>query len=193
MKIWYRIFKIILSPIYKFYYNPKIYGKENLKIDGPLIIAGNHIHLMDQCNVIISTNKVITYLAKKEYFLNPKTRWFFKMVGCIPVDRSKKDENAKIKAINVLKNKGVIGIFPEGTRNKTNEKLLPFKYGAVKMAEYSDAYIVPFGITGTYKFRSKDLKVKFGKPFKVTDLSLTEANALLFNKVKDLIDELNNM
>ena len=95
--ICYRIFRFFLAPIYKFYYNPKIYNKEVLKTDGPLIIASNHIHLMDQCNVIISTNKIINYMAKKEYFDSVKTRWFFNLVGCIPVDRSKKDDNALIK------------------------------------------------------------------------------------------------
>ena len=156
----YKFLKIILKPIYKLYYNPKIYNKENLKVEGPIIIAGNHIHLMDQCNIIISTKRVVTYMAKKEYFDSPKTRWFFKLVGCIPVDRSKKDEQATEKALEVLNNGGAIGIFPEGTRNKTQEKLLPFKYGAVSMAQKTNATIIPFAVTGNYKFRSKNLKIK---------------------------------
>jgi len=187
---WYKFLKIFLKPIYKIYYNPKIYNKENLKVEGPIIIAGNHIHLMDQCNVIISTKRVITYMAKKEYFDSPKTKWFFKMVGCIPVDRGSKEDSSKEKAIKVLENKGAIGIFPEGTRNKTKEKLLPFKFGAVSMAQKTNATIIPYAITGEYKLRSKNLKVKFGTPFKIENMTLEEANNHLYEEISNLIDEL---
>ena len=122
-------------------------------------------------------------MAKREYFDNPRTRWFYKGVGCIPVDRSKKDTNATDNAIAVLNDGGAIGIFPEGTRNKTKEFLLPFKFGAVSMAKKTDAYIVPFGLTGDYKFRSKNLTIKYGKPFKVGDMDLEEANKKLYDTV----------
>ena len=187
---WYKFFKIILTPLYKIYYNPKIYNKEYLNIDGPIIIAGNHKHVMDQCNVIISTKRVITFMAKKEYFNSLKTRWFFKMVGCIPVDRTKKDESATEKALEILKNKKALGIFPEGTRNKTEEKLLPFKYGTVSMALKTNATIIPYAITGDYKFRSKNLRVKFGQPFKINGMTLNEANEKLYNTILKIINEL---
>lgn len=187
---WYKFLRIILSPIYKLYYNPKITGKENLNVEGPIIIAGNHIHIMDQCNVIISTKRVITYMAKKEYFDSWKTRWFFRLVGCIPVNRGSKEDTSKQKALEVLYNNGAIGIFPEGTRNKTKEKLLPFKFGTVSMAMKSKATIIPYAIKGEYKFRSKNLKVKFGEPFKVDGLSLEEANDKLYNTISKLLDEI---
>lgn len=118
----YKIGKSILAPIYKRYYKPVIIGSENIPNEGNAIIAGNHIHLYDQCNVIISTKRPIFYMAKKEYFDDSKTRWFFKGVGCIPVDRSKKDSEAVESAINVLKNKDLLGIFPEGTRNHPKDE-----------------------------------------------------------------------
>ena len=145
---------------------------------------------MDQCNVIISSKRVINYMAKKEYFDSFKTRRFFKLVGCIPVDRSKKDQNAKNSALEILNSGGAIGIFPEGTRNKTEEKLLPFKYGAVSMARETNATIIPVAVTGDYKFRSKSLKAKFGKPFKVGQMSLEIANNKLYNEISKMIDEL---
>ena len=192
--IGYKFFRFVLKPVYKFYYNPKIYNKEVLKgLESPLIFAGNHIHIMDQNNVIISTNKVITYMAKKEYFDSVKTRWFFKIVGCIPVDREGDATPATKKALEVLKNNGNIGIFPEGTRNKTKEKLLPFKFGTVSMANKTNATIVPYAIVGEYKFRSKTLKVKFGIPFKVENGDLEKANTHLRNTISDMIDELNEM
>ena len=183
----YKLGKYILGPIFKIYYNPKIIGKENIPKKGSLLIAGNHIHLYDQCSVIISTKRGIHYMAKREYFDNKKVAWFFKGSGCISVDRSRKDKDATDAALSVLKDGGVIGIFPEGTRNKTKEFLLPFKFGAVSLAKKTDSYILPFGVTGTYKFRSKDLTVRFGKPFKIGEMPLEEANEKLYNEIKDLM------
>ena len=181
----YKILKTILSPIFKVYYNPTIIGKENIPKTGRIIIAGNHKHLYDQCLTIIATKRPIHYMAKKEYF-DGKMAWFFKLVGCIPVDRNKKDNNATNKALEILKNNKALGIFPEGTRNKTNKILLPFKYGTVSLAQKTDSLIVPFAIVGDYKFRSKNLKIIFDKPFKVGK-NLEDANKKLEKTIKSLI------
>lgn len=183
----YRVGRFILGPIFRIYYNPKIIGKENIPLDGPILIVGNHKHLYDQCLTIIATKRGINYMAKKEYFDSKKTAWFFKNTGCISVDRSKHDDEAKSKAIEILNNGGAIGLFPEGTRNKTKEFLLPFKFGTVSMASKTGATIVPFGITGDYKFRSKDLTIRYGKPFKVGKMNLVDANEKLYNEVEKLM------
>ena len=125
-------------------------------------------------------------MAKKEYF-DGKMAWFFKMAGCIPVNRSIKDENAKKRALDILDKGQAIGLFPEGTRNRTKDFLLPFKFGAVSMAQKTDAYIVPVGITGDYKFRSKNLVTRIGKPFKVADMSLEDANDKLKKEISKLM------
>lgn len=181
----FRFLRFVLAPIFKLYYNPTIIGKENIPKEGSILIVGNHKHLMDQCLAIISTKRVIHYMAKKEYF-DGKFAWFFKLAGCIPVDRSKKDENAKSSGLEVLRNGEVLGLFPEGTRNRTENFLLPFKFGAVSMANKTDSYLVPFGITGDYKFRSKNLTIRFGKPFKACD-DLEKANKKLEEEVAKLM------
>ena len=182
----YRFSRVFLGAIFKFYYKPTLIGKENIPKEGPIVIACNHKHLYDQCLAIIATKRGIHYMAKKEYFDNKKVAWFFKAAGCIPVDRSKKDKNSVNLAMQVLNDKGAIGIFPEGTRNKTKEFLLPFKFGAVSLASKTDAYIVPCGLTGDYKFRSKNLTIRFGKPFKVGD-DLEKANDKLYKEIEKLM------
>lgn len=185
----YRIGRCLLGPIFKWYYHPTIIGKENIPKNGSILIVGNHKHLYDQCLTIIATARGIHYMAKKEYFDNKKVAWFFKGTGCISVDRQHKDEQAVNLALEVLKDGGAVGLFPEGTRNKTTEFLLPFKFGAVSMAQKTDSYLVPFGITGDYKFRSKNLTIRYGKPFKVTNMELEEANEKLYHAVETLMKE----
>ncbi len=184
---WYNFLKYPLGLIFKIYYPYQIINKKIIPETGPVIFCGNHVHLMDQCLVILASKRPIHYMAKIEYFRNLKTRWFFKMVGCIPVNREIHDENAKSKALEVLNKDLALGIFPEGTRNKTKEILLPFKFGAVSLAHKSDALIVPFAISGHYKFRSKDLKITFGEPFKVGKMSLEAANQKLYQTIYNIL------
>ena len=191
--IGYYICKILLAPIYWLLYRPKVVGKENVPKKGPVLFCGNHRHVLDQCPVLISTKLPVHYMAKKEYF-DSKFAWFFKMAGCISVNREIHDEEAKSRAINILKNGGAIGIFPEGTRNKTigteNEVLLlPFKFGAVSMAKKTGATIVPFGLMGDHKVGNHNLTLVFGKPFKVDNMDLEKANKLLFDKISNLCFE----
>lgn len=187
-ELGYKLLTPLMRFAFKLFYSPRIIGAEKIPADGSIVIAGNHKHVYDQCLTIIATKRVIHYMAKKEYFdgwLAP----LFRAVGCIPVDRSRKDFSSAMSALKVLKKGGAIGIFPEGTRNKTEEFLLRFKTGAVTMAKKTDSYIVPFGLTGDYKFRSKNLTVRYGEPFKVGDMSVEEANEKLRNEVERLMRE----
>lgn len=187
----------ILSPFVKLYfkliYHPTVYGKENIPKSGPIIVCGNHRHTHDQFNVMAVTNRVIHYLAKDEYFKG-KFAWFFKMACCIPVDRTIHDENAKKEARKVLEQGGALGIFPEGTRNKTigtkdEVVMLPFKFGAVSLAQKTGALIVPFATTGEYTGRKGKLTTRIGKPFSVKGMNLESANKLLREKILKLMQK----
>ena len=154
-------------------------------------MCGNHIHTHDQFNVMIVTRRVIHYMAKEEYF-EGKQAWFFKLVRCIKVDRKNHDDNAKEIALHILNKGGAVGLFPEGTRNKTKGTpdevdLLPFKFGAVSLASKTGAYIVPFGVSGEYTSKKGKLTTRIGKPFKVDGMSLEEANDVLRQKILKLM------
>ena len=189
--IAYKILMPIYGVFYRLRYRPTIIGKENIPKNGPIIMCGNHKHTRDQMNVMIVTKRVIHYMAKEEYF-EGKFAWFFKLAGCIKVDRRIHDEEAKRIALDYLNNGQAIGIFPEGTRNKTlgtkeEVDLLPFKYGAVSLAKKSNALIVPFGISGEYTGRKGNLVCKIGKPFSVKDMELEDANNLLRENILKLM------
>lgn len=189
----YKVVRFIGRPIYKIVFRPKYYGVDNIPSEGAVILAGNHTNNLDAAMMIGAPKRIVHMMAKKELFSNKISNRFFRSMGCISVNRSIHDENAKSEAIDVLKNNEVLGIFPEGTVNKTlykeNEQLiLPFKYGAVSFAKKTNAYIVPFAINGKYKIFSKDLKITFGKPYKVTG-DLESENEKLMNIVSKMILE----
>ena len=97
----------------------------------------------------------------------------FKKFGLIFVNRREKDKKSLTTAINYLNEDRVVLVFPEGTINRTNNVILPFKYGAVKMSSVTDSYITPFVITGKYKILRKSITITFLKPYKITsDLEL---------------------
>lgn len=187
-ELGYKLLTPLMRVAFRLYYNPKIIGADKLPADGAIIIAGNHKHVYDQCLTIMATKRVIHYMAKKKYF-DGKLAPLFRIAGCIPVDRSKRDFSSVMSAMKVLRKNGAVGIFPEGTRNKTDEFLLRFKSGTVAMAKKADAYIVPFGLTGDYKFRSKNLTIRYGEAFKVGDMSVEEANERLYREIEKLMLE----
>lgn len=186
--ILYKVLRPIITVLFKILYTPKIIGKENIKKEGKLILAGNHTNNFDCLLLISSTKRDIHFLAKSELFVGFK-KILFSNMGLIPVDRSKKNPKALLDACGYLKNNKLIGIFPEGTFGKN--ELLPFKQGAVKMAYETNTPIIPFSITGTYKLFSKDLKVVFGKPISINNSNLEIENEKLRDKVLKMVGENN--
>ena len=183
----YRILQPIFTIIFKIYYNPTIVNKEYIPINGRCVIAGNHKHALDPILVDVCTKRVVHTLAKKELHTG-KFGFFFKAIGTIPVDlHAKHNKEALNSAIDFLNDGCLINLSPEAKRNYTKEILLPFKFGAVVMANRTNSKIIPYSITGDYKFRSKNLKIVFGNPLDISKLSIEEANELLYKKVKELI------
>lgn len=169
----------------KFFYRVKYIGLENIPKREAVILAGNHTSYLDPLLLMSTTNRCIHFLAKIELFKGIK-KIFFQNVGIIPVDRKRKNPEAINLANKYLLDNKVIGIFPESTINKTKDIIMPFKYGAVKMAKETNCYIVPFSITNKYKLFKKSVTVCFDKPYKVTR-DIEKENKILEEKVINLI------
>ena len=168
---------------------PKIIGIEYIPKTGRVVLAGNHTNNLDSVMTAAINKRVVHFLAKDSLLKGPK-KLIFKNMGIIPVNRSIHDKDALSKAIDALNNEMVIGIFPEGTVNKTEKIILPFKIGAVKMASITSSQIVPFVITGSYKLFNNDLCIEFLNPIKIPkSTDLTEYNEKLMSIISEKLKE----
>lgn len=186
-RILYNFFKVIYTVLLKILYRPKVIGKENIPKDGALILAGNHRRAFDPVMVMMSTKRYVHYMAKEEVYFGLHGL-IFKALGVIKIYKNKSGNvKSVMEAERILNNGGTIGIFPEGTRNRTKEELQKFKHGTVVMAQRTNTNIVPFAIRGKYKVFNKDLTLEFGKPIDVTNMETEEANKYLKNEVLNLL------
>ena len=186
-KLLYKICKIIYTFLLKLLYRPKVIGKENIPKEGSLIFAGNHKNAIDPILVMSNTNRIVHYMAKEELFKGLHGL-LFKKIGLIKVYRDRLKNTISVSnAEKILKNSGTIGIFPEGTRNRTDKELLEFKSGAIKLAQSSNTKIIPFAIKGEYRLFRKGLRIEFGKLIDVGNMELVEANKYLKSEVLNLL------
>ena len=169
-KFFYSFVKPIVRFIIVLLFRPKVIGLDNIPKEGRVILAGNHTKWLDPVMLVAINKRQLHFLAKEELF-HGITKFIVLGMGCIPVNRKIHDKDALESAYKTLEIDNVIGIFPEGTINRTDDIIMPFKMGAVKMSEKTNSPIVPFGITGKYKLFGKNrIKIEFFKPFVVNDL-----------------------
>ena len=182
----YKFLKGICTFLMKIIFRPKVKGTENIPEKGAIIFAGNHIHAIDAPLVMTSTKRVVHYMGKEELFKGVHGKLLEKL-GAIKVYRGRSNPLAVIEAERVLQNNGTVGIFPEGTRNRTDKELLKFRHGAVAIALKTNSKIVPFAIRGRYKIFRKGLEIEFGKPLDIQGMEIEEANKYLENEVLKLL------
>jgi 1-acyl-sn-glycerol-3-phosphate acyltransferase len=130
-------------------------GRENIPRRGPVIVAANHLAVLDSFYLSLAARRQITFLAKREYFdkvgiAGGLQRWFFSALGQIPVDRrgGSTASPAIEAATQILERGGVWGIHPEGTRSPDG-RLYRGRTGAVRVAIDTGVPLVPVAITGT--------------------------------------------
>lgn len=184
-----RFLKVILY-IFLWIMYPTIYkGKRNIP-KGKAIFIGNHTSNADPIIVEMSAWKEKFYLVKKELYKNKFSSWFWSHMNTIPVDRGNTDLNAIKSSLRVLNKGKSLVIFPEGTRNKTEEELGEIKAGAVMLAIKSKSPIVPIWIKKKprlFCFNS----LRYGKPFtldqfydkKLDSETLNEAGKIIAEKL----------
>lgn len=181
----YKFLKIIYSSLLKILYKPKAHGTENVPEEGPIIFVGNHRYAFDPIVVMTHTSRIVHYMAKESLFKGIHGK-IFERIGLIKVHRNKNNLMAIIEAEEILKQGGAIGIFPEGTRNRTNQELLKFRHGAVAIAKETNSKIIPFAIKGKYRVFKKGLSIEFGEPVDISQMEIEEANDYIRNEVLNI-------
>ncbi len=171
--MFYYAVRAILWLLIKIFWRMEIIGIENLPENGGLIIASNHVSYLDPAVIAASLNRKVYFITKKEVFKNTFIGFILKNLNAFPVDRENVDILAFKKAINILREEKILGIFPEGTRSSDGE-LQELKLGTIKIAMKTGAPILPVGIIGTHKIYPRGIKfpilfkhkiiVKYGTP-----------------------------
>jgi 1-acyl-sn-glycerol-3-phosphate acyltransferase len=140
------ILKIILPLVMK----REISGGENLPVEGPIVLAANHLTNYDVFPIQVCLSRPLFFMAKVELHRNPLLDIWLRQMGAFPVERGQRDEWALAHARKVLDKNQVLAIFPEGTRSK-GKGLRPAKTGAARFAIYANCPIIPVTIRGTEK------------------------------------------
>jgi 1-acyl-sn-glycerol-3-phosphate acyltransferase len=157
--------KVVLTPVLRVTYRVRIEGREHLPTRGPVILAANHRSFLDSIFMPLVVGRRVTFVAKAEYFDDPKTAWFFRAVGQIPIRREggTASDGALSAATDVLESGGVFGIYPEGTRTRDG-----FTHrghtGVARLARRTGAPIIPVGLVGTDECQPTDKKLP--RPFR---------------------------
>lgn len=183
------ITKVLTSLVFKI----KCEGKENLPKEGAYIVSCNHLTSFDPLLLAVRSGRPIHFMAKYETFEKPFTRFFLTHLNSFPVKRGSSDKSSIEYAINLIKSGHVIGIFPEGTRNKEGGEPLKAKSGVALIAKATNSDVVPCSIYfGEKKGIRTPVTVRFGKLIKFEELGFTDgarSTAEIRNASRMIFDE----
>ena len=186
----YALIRLAILPLVKLIWRFRIAGKEHIPQDGPCVIAPNHKSFYDSFFVGLATPRHVRFMAKQELFEGRSAR-LLSALGAFPVKRGEADPEALETARMVLRDGGVLALFPEGTSHRDPDALRAPRRGAARLAIEAGAPIVPCAISGTerlfagYLPRPVRVQVAFAAPIPAADLEATpEAAAdLIENQV----------
>lgn len=151
----------------------RVHGEDRVPMSGGLILASNHIGLLDGPLLAVLTPRPVHALTKREMFEGRAAR-FLVRAGQIPVDRQHPDPAAVRTSLRVIRDGGAVGIFPEGTRDTGCFDL--FRPGAAYLALVTGVPVVPvtwFGTrapgaaSGAVPPRRTRIDVVYGEPWSV--------------------------
>lgn len=170
--VLYGFLRYALAPIVRKLWVKEVEGLEHIPKKGPFIFASNHESYFDFiCFWAVSPHS-IQYLAAEKFYKSKFWKPLMVATGQIKVERESKDKKGvHERAHYILKNEGVLGIYPEGTRSRTGEMGRAYT-GVTKFALQAKVPIVPVGMIGTYDIlpphknfpKFQKCKIKIEKP-----------------------------
>jgi 1-acyl-sn-glycerol-3-phosphate acyltransferase len=143
-----------------FGYSSRVFvvGRENAERAGGFLLASNHISHFDPLIISSVMRRKIDWMAMAEFFPMPIVGSFLRAVDAFPAERDRADRKTILTAIERLKNRRVVGVFPEGGIRDGTRSLLegaPLRAGAATLAHIAGVPIVPCVILGTDRLYAK--------------------------------------
>ncbi|MDE2290857.1 MAG: 1-acyl-sn-glycerol-3-phosphate acyltransferase [Elusimicrobia bacterium] len=141
-------------------------GLESVPREGPLLVAANHVSMIDPplVGLALSQVRLSRFMAKEELFRFPPLGRLLRRIGCIPLDRGRGDVKAVREALEVLREGGCLTVFPEGTRARDGKPGRP-KPGVALLARQTGARVLPARVFNTTSLRGTEpFRVRFGTP-----------------------------
>lgn len=179
----------------------EVFGEENLPEKGPVLYVATHKSVFDIVVLMTLLKEPAIFIGKKEVASMPFANKWFDALGCIYVDRSDMRQALKsiMEGVKEIKNGQSIVLFPEGTRNMSNE-IKPFKEGGFKLATKTGVPVIPIALSDTFKvfeekkyIRKTKVKVNIGSPIATSGLSkeeLTHFPQLVEERIRALMIEI---
>jgi 1-acyl-sn-glycerol-3-phosphate acyltransferase len=183
----------------------EVVGRENLPLEGPLIVVSNHLNNADPPMIALATRpRFPMYMAKREMIMWPILGPAFRIFGAFPVNRGKTDLPALRAAREHLRNGAMLVMFPEGTRSRTGGLTEGYS-GTALIAMRSGAPILPVALTGSEKIgwpwiflkpqSVPHIKVTIGEPFylpsngRITTKATEEGTEVIMRKIAALLPQ----
>ena len=160
----YCVVRGVVSPFYRVGGRVRTEGLDNVPVDGPVILAANHMSFFDSVVLTLSVPRRTRFVGKAEYLESWTTRFVFPALGMAPIERSagRQALAAMDTAASALEHGDMLGIYPEGTRSQDG-LLHRCRTGVAQLALMTNAMIVPIGLVGTE--RVQPIGAKMPRPF----------------------------
>ncbi|MDX6677854.1 MAG: 1-acyl-sn-glycerol-3-phosphate acyltransferase [Solirubrobacteraceae bacterium] len=170
----YALARALVTPFMRLWFGLTFDGADRIPREGPVIIAPNHKSFWDSFFIGLATRRHVRFMGKTELFTGPKARLLVGL-GAFPVRRGTSDEQALETARIVLRQGGVLALFPEGTRIRDPDALGEPRSGAGRLALETGATIVPAAISGSERLflgplpRPRRVRIAFGEPISIDE------------------------
>jgi 1-acyl-sn-glycerol-3-phosphate acyltransferase len=174
----YAVIRALALAFMRVWFRLRISGAEHIPAEGPAIVAPNHKSFWDSFFVAAATRRHVRYMGKVELFGGSWGRLLVRL-GAFPVRRGEADADALETARTILRQGGLLALFPEGTRIRDPEQLGSPRRGAGRLALETGAPLVPAAITGSDRLflgpfpKPKRVQVAFAEPIPSHDLPAT--------------------
>lgn len=183
----YKFLKALLNFVTQIIHPYKLIGKGKVK-DGACVLVGNHYRLWDIVHMACTTKERVHFITKKELYKNKLLAYLCNKVEAIPVSRDGQDAKAIMTALRYLKKGEKISMFPEGTRNRTDQELLPLKGGAALFAIKAKVPVYPIMTIGKTKYFRRT-PIVIGDPIDLSEFYEMKMSAEDYARAEEIVRE----